>query len=221
MHPPEISAARLRRFASYYTPLVSDTLDRLGIRGCVMDHAIQHIAGGANPKVCGIAFPCRVVPTKKYVEIDTLLEMVDAIPANSVVVVAADTDIGAALWGGLMGTGAQQRGARGAIVNGGVRDMEQIESLGFPVFGAYRCITDIRRRGSMKAYNVPVSCGGVKITPGDIIFGDVNGVVAIPQQHFDRVESELRAARREERATMQGLANGEGARRMFGKYKRF
>ncbi len=226
-----ITAARLRRFERYYTPLVSDTLDRLGLpggkkdkngnAGFVMNHVIQHIAGGVQPKICGIAFPCRVVPTKKYVEIDKLLAMVDSIPANAIVVVAADADIGAALWGGLMSAGAMRRGARAAVVNGGVRDIEQIEALRFPVFGEYTCVTDIRRRGYMAEFNIKVNCGGVNIKPGDVIFADANGVVVIPQEHFDLVETELHAANREERSTMQGLAKGETAKKLFAKYKRF
>src|SRR5579883_860499 len=213
-----ITTEQLQQFRQYYTPLVSDSMDRLGITGYIMDRAIQPMEHSADIKVCGFAFPCRVVPTREYVEIDKILEMVDAITPHSVVLVAADADIDAALWGGLMSTRAQARGAVAAVVNGGVRDIEQIAHLQFPVFGAYHCVKDIRRRGFMAAYNTTIKCGGVEVKPNDIIFADANGVVVIPQEHFERVESELRAAVGEERATMDGLRKGNSAQKLFERY---
>ena len=205
----------------FYTPLVSDTMERLGMKTGALDHAIQSILPDPTLKVCGVAYPCRVVPTTEYVEIDTLLEMVDSIPNNAFVVVSADTDIGAALWGGLMSARARSRGAVGAAVNGGVRDIEQIASLGFPVFGTYRCITDIRRRGYMARYNVPVYSGGQTIVPGDIVFGDANGVLVIARERFEQVYTELETAYGEEQATHASLVKGTGAQEVFDKFGRF
>src|SRR2546421_9339439 len=122
----------LQGMLRFYTPLVSDTMDRLGIRSGAMNHSIQLILPDPHLKVCGIAFPCRVTPTDKYVEIHTLLEMVDNIPDKAFVIISADAEIDAALWGGLMSTRAKARGAVAAAVNGGVRDIEQIADLGFP-----------------------------------------------------------------------------------------
>ena len=138
---------RLTFLETLYTPLVSDTMDSLGIDGYVLPRQIQAIVADPHLKVAGFAYPCRVIPTEEYVEIHTLLEMVDSIPQDAIVIVAADSDIDAALWGGLMSTKAQKRGAKAAVVNGGVRDIEQIKNLRFPVFGTYKCVKDIRRRG--------------------------------------------------------------------------
>ena len=205
----------------FYSPLISDTMERLGMETGALDYAIQPIFPDPRLKVCGIAFPCRVVPTSEYVEIHTLLEMVDAIPEHAFVIVAADAPIDAALWGGMMSTRARARGAVAAAVNGGVRDIEQIAGLGFPLFGEYRCIKDIRTRGYMAAYDVTVQCGGVTIAPGDIIFGDANGVIAIPAGEFDRLYNELDTAFTEEAATQRGLEQGEDAKDLFDKYQRF
>ncbi len=208
----------MRRF---YTPLVSDTMERLGIKSGAMHHSLQAMLPDPHLKVCGVAFPCRVVPTEEYVEIHTLLEMVDNIPDHAFVVVSADSEVDAALWGGMMSTRAKARGAVGAVVNGGVRDIEQIAEVGFPVFGAYRCIKDIRRRGYMLKYNTPVYCGLQTIVPGDILFGDANGVIVIPGEKFDLLYGELERALNEEGATQQGLASGQEARGLFDKYNRF
>jgi 4-hydroxy-4-methyl-2-oxoglutarate aldolase len=212
---------RLEGMLRFYTPLVSDTMERLGLKSGALHHSIQAILPDPKQKVCGIAYPARVTPTRSYVEIDTLLEMVDSIPQHAFVIVSADAEVDAALWGGMMSARAKARGAVGAAVNGGVRDVEQIAGLDFPVFGAYRCIKDIRRRGYMSRYNVPVYFGGVTIVPGDIVFADANGVLVIPHEKFDQVYTELERARSEEAATHEGLVGGEEARQMFDRFGRF
>lgn len=211
----------LQGMLRFYSPLVSDAMERLGVPTGALHHGIQAILPDASLKVCGIAFPCRVASTESYVEITTLLEMVDAIPPGAFVLVSAESPIDAALWGGMMSARAQAQGAVGAAVNGGVRDIEQIASLGFPVFGEYRCIKDIRRRGYMIAYNVPIIIGGTEVRPGDIIFGDANGVIAIPHGSFAAVYDELERAYREEGATQQALVQGSRAQDLFEQYGRF
>lgn len=211
----------LRSFERFFTPLVSDVMDRLGIPSHVLPHEIQSIPFEPTLKVAGLAYPCRVIPTTEYVEINKLLEMVDSIPENAFVIVAADADIDAALWGGLMSTRAKARGAVAAAVNGGIRDFEQIAKLDFPVFGSYRCVKDIRRRGYMAEYNMPVTIGGIRIEPNDIVFGDANGVVVIPQAHFDEVYAELMKSIEGEHKTAQGLTEGRAARELFSEFETF
>src|SRR5436305_15226162 len=99
-----ITPVQLESFQRFFTPLVSDVMDRLGIPSHVLPHSIQAIPFDPRLKVAGLAFPCRVIPTKEYVEITTLLEMVDHIPEHAFVIVAADDNTDAALWGGLMST---------------------------------------------------------------------------------------------------------------------
>jgi 4-hydroxy-4-methyl-2-oxoglutarate aldolase len=212
---------QLDLFQNFFTPLVSDVMDRLGIQGHVLPHEIQSIPFDESLKVAGLAFPCRVIPTNEYIEIHKLLEMVDHIPEESIVLVAADSDTDAALWGGLMSTRAKARGARGAVVNGGIRDFEQISLLGFPVFGTYRCVKDIRRRGYMADYGIEVNIAGSPIKPNDVIFGDANGVVVIPQQHFEQVYTELLKSIEGENRTASGLNEGKSARELFTEFETF
>jgi regulator of RNase E activity RraA len=196
-------------------------MDTLGIEGCVLPHEIQSIFPDPHVKVAGFAYPCRVIPTDEYVEIHTLLEMVDSIPADSIVVVAADQDIDAALWGGLMSTRAKKRGAKAAVVNGGVRDIEQIANLDFPVFGAYKCIKDIRRRGFMAEYGGTVLLNNIEIVKQDIVFADANGVVVIQQAKIDEVISLLAERVLRERKTEGGLSEGLSAQELFGNFGTF
>jgi 4-hydroxy-4-methyl-2-oxoglutarate aldolase len=213
--------AQLDSFSRFFTPLVSDAMDRLGLECKVLPHSVQSIPYDPHLKVAGIAFPCRVISTSEYVEIAKLLEMVDHITEDAFVMVAADDNTDAALWGGLMSTRAKARGARAAVVNGGIRDFEQIAGLNFPVFGKYRCIKDIRRRGYMADYNVQVNFDGQIIRPGDIVFGDANGVLVIPQEHFETVYAELAKSIEGEDATAKGLQSGRSAQELFAEFETF
>lgn len=87
-----------------------------------------------------------------------------------------------ALWGGLMSTRAIKCGAAGAVVHGFHRDSNEIERLDFPIasFGSYA--QDQGVRGKVLDYRVPIEVDGVKVRPGDIIFGDRDGVLVIPQE---------------------------------------
>lgn len=204
-----------------FTPLVSDVMDSLGITGQVLPHTIQSIFPDPHLKVAGYAFGCRVVPTEEYVEIHKLLEMVDAIEKDSFVLVASDSPIDAALWGGLMSTRAKVRGARGAAVTGGVRDIEQIEDLGFPVYGEYRCVKDIRRRGYMAEYNTTVTIGDTTVSPKDIILADANGIVVIPSSKKQEVLDALAVRKKGEEGTTAGLLSGKSAKELFGEFETF
>lgn len=212
---------RLEFLETLYTPLVSDTMDALGIEGCVLPREIQAIIPDPHLKIAGYAYPCRVIPTDEYVEIHTLLEMVDSIPQDSIVVVAADDDIDAALWGGLMSARAKARGAKGSVVNGGVRDIEQIENLRFPVFGAYKCVKDIRRRGYMAEHGKNIFVKNLEIGKKHIIFADVNGVIVIPELKIDEVLAALAERMRREQLTEEGLKKNFSAQELFGNYGTF
>lgn len=204
-----------------FTPLVSDVMDSLGITGQVLPHSIRSIFPDSHLKVAGYVFGCRVVPTNEYVEIHKLLEMVDAIEKDSFVLVASDSPIDAALWGGLMSTRAKVRGARAAAVTGGVRDIEQIEGLGFPVFGEYRCVKDIRRRGYMAEYNTTITIGETVINPKDIVFADANGIVVIPYSKKEEIFQTLVVRVKGEEGTSAGLLSGKSAQELFGEFETF
>ena len=90
-------------------------------------------------------------------------------------------------WGELLSTAAKARRARGAVVDGLVRDVQKIERLGFPVFAAGIKPVDSKGRGIVMDHNVPVECGGVMVHPGDLVFADYDGVVVIPKHAVDDV----------------------------------
>ncbi|MPY90254.1 MAG: hypothetical protein GEU99_20310 [Luteitalea sp.] len=211
----------LDRIERLYTCILSDMSEAISDMRLFLGQDIQSINGDHGTKMAGFAFPARVRRTNEYVEIDKLLEMVDAVPPNSVVVVEGDEGLECALWGGLMSAAAQRRAARGAVTNGLVRDVEQIARLGFPVFGTGRTALDIRGRAQMVEYGRPVQIRGVPIRPGDVVFGDANGVLVVPVERIETLLARAEQGAQDESSTQADLLHGETARAVFGRYGRF
>lgn len=117
---------------------------------------------------------------------------VAAAPPNHVLV--ADLD-GAAYghWGEVLAVAAQQRGILGLVIDGGVRDRDELRALNFPVFSRHDCIRGTAKQAAGQL-NVPIVIGGgVPVSPGDLVVGDVDGVVVLPR---DRVKAILDEADR-------------------------
>ena len=161
--------------------VISDILDALGFRDQVMRAMIRPlypealVVGRAMPVLYAEVFE---VPEKPY---QMEIEVVDSLKPDDVMVAYAPVTANAALWGGLLSTAAKARGARGVVIEGMTRDVKQITSMTFPVFASGISPLDAKGRLRVFAYRCAIECGGVLVEPGDIIFGDADGVVVIPQ----------------------------------------
>src|SRR5207249_5103034 len=107
-------------------------------------------------------------------------EAIDSILPGEVVAVSTGESKRNAPWGELLSTAARARGARGAVIDGLVRDVKSIQRLGFSVFATGIKPVDSKGRGLVVDYNIPVKCAGVHVSPGDLIVGDYDGIVAVP-----------------------------------------
>ena len=163
-----------------YTAVVADSLDELGYRNQAMNESIRPLfpdcifAGWARTIACADMYHVVANPYEKEIE------AVDSIQPGEVVVVSTANSKRNAPWGELLSTAAHVRGARGAVIEGLVRDVRKIEELGFRVFATGIKPVDSRGRGAVIDYNVPIECGGVLISPGDLVFADFDGVMVIP-----------------------------------------
>jgi 4-hydroxy-4-methyl-2-oxoglutarate aldolase len=161
--------------------VISDILDTLGFRDQVMRASIRPlyreaiVVGRAMPVLYAEVFE---IPEKAY---QMEMEVVDSLKPDDVLVAYAPTTSKAALWGGLLSTAARARGARGVVIEGMTRDVKRIREMTFPVFASGFSPHDFNGRLRVFAYRCAIECGGVLVEPGDIIFGDVDGVVVIPQ----------------------------------------
>jgi 4-hydroxy-4-methyl-2-oxoglutarate aldolase len=163
-----------------YTAVLADSLDEMGLREQAMNETIRPLspddvfAGWARTISCMDVFHTCENPY----EIE--IEAVDSLMPGEIAIVATGGSKRNAPWGELLSTAAMSRGARGAVIDGLVRDVKKIQSLGFPVFATGIKPVDSRGRGVVVDYNVPVACGGVVVTPGDLVVADFDGVVVIP-----------------------------------------
>lgn len=111
-------------------------------------------------------------------------------------------------WGEILTVAAQQRGIRGLVIDGGVRDTERLESLGFPTFS-----TAIALRGTVKedpgTIGEPIRFGGVTVAHGDIVVADRDGVVVLPQGQFAAILDAARARQQKEEEFLGRIRDGE------------
>lgn len=201
-----------------YTAVVCDALDDLGYRHQAMHQRIRPLfpnlsfAGWVRTISC---VDVSHIPAEPYAK---EIEAVDSILPGEVVVVSTSYSGENAPWGELLSTAARARGARGAIVDGLVRDVKKIDQLGFPVFAAGIKPVDSRGRGLVIDYNVPVECGGVMTNPGDLVFADYDGVVIIPGAVVPEVVRMATDKVSRENKSRQELIDGAFLRDVYDKY---
>jgi regulator of RNase E activity RraA len=194
----------LIRLSKLYAAVLCDSLDHHGYREQAFHYAIRPLYPQA--RVIGMARTLqsrknKVFPDKPY---EKELEALDALRPGDVIVLATGEDFGSGIWGELLSTAASAKGARGAFVDGLTRDAAGITERKFPVFARGISPYDSLGRSEVIAYDVPVECGGVRVNPGDIIFADFDGAVAIP-----RAAAEAVIAFAEQKASREKVVDDE------------
>jgi 4-hydroxy-4-methyl-2-oxoglutarate aldolase len=127
---------------------------------------------------------------------------------GDVMVVSIGNDDESGAWGEILTTAAMARGIIGLIIDGGVRDVEAIERRGFPVFSRGIAVgaTMKRNRGTI---NHPITCGNVLVRPGDLVVGDIDGIVIVPREVCGSVLDASYAREEKEAVMMKELAAGK------------
>jgi regulator of RNase E activity RraA len=123
-----------------------------------------------------------------------------------------------ALWGELMSTRARLLGAAGAVVDGYSRDTKGILSMGFPTFSWGRYAQDQGPRGKVLDFRVPLDIGGIRIEPGDIVFGDIDGVCIVPRRAEEEVFTAALEKARGEKRVKTAIESGMSAVEAFKKF---
>jgi len=123
-----------------------------------------------------------------------------------------------ALWGGLMSTRAMKLGAAGAVVHGFSRDTKEILSLGFPAFSLGGYAQDQGPRGKVIDYRVPIEIEGIRIHPGDIVYGDIDGVLIVPKEAVDEAFTGAIEKARGEQLVKKALESGMSTVDAFNKF---
>jgi len=202
---PRLSADQLSQWQDIGTAEISDCLERtqamFGAIGPVRPE--MRVIGQARAVGCMVA------------DNSALHAAVNLAEPGDVLVAAAQGFKDVAVWGGLMTRAAMARGIAGLIVDGAVRDSDEIAELGFPCFA--RCAVP---RGPHKGFggsvDAPVSCGGVSVSSGDLIIGDADGIAVVPLARVDATLAAVRALKQREAATIAKMADGASLADIYG-----
>ncbi len=187
------------------TTNLSDALDRIGIRGAVI--GIRPLFG--MPKVMGQAVTIKItaagmMKSKRHLGIDAIAT---AAPGD---VIAIDNrgDLYNNCWGEILSCAARKKGVAGVFIDGAARDIDACQEINFPVFA--RGVVPITARGRImqEDFNCVIRLGDVQVRPGDILVGDVNGIVVIPPERLEEVISAAEEIMEKEEAMKADILKG-------------
>ena len=209
-----------------FTCVVGDVMDKLGLQHQFLPPQIQPL--GKDMVVIGRAMPVLSVDVfaekiagsaNKLMEkpFGLMLEALDDLRTNEVYVNTGSSPRNA-LWGELMSTRARKLGSRGAVLNGYVRDTKAILNMGFPTFGFGSYGQDAAPRYKVVDFRIPVEIGSVRVRPGDILFGDIDGVLVVPAEAEIEVFTLALEKARGEKLVKKAIEAGSSAVDAFAKY---
>ena len=206
------------KLAHCYSAVLMDIMDQMGLRTQCRDPSIRPLT--PQMRAWGEAVTMYFEAVEKVPEAPFQLEMevIDDLQEGQIIVAQCNAPQLSAFWGGLLSNAALGHHAAGVVTDGGCRDYHEIVSLGFPVF--CRGLTPYDSLGRMDgvARDVPIVCGGIPIRPGDLIYADVDGVVAVPQEVADEVVQRAWEKVQGENRVREELRAGASVVETFRKY---
>jgi regulator of RNase E activity RraA len=209
-----------------FTCVVGDVMDKIDLQHQFLPPQIQPIRrdmvviGRAMPVLSVDVFAERTSGSANPLmnkSFGLMLEALDDLRRNEVYVNTGSSPRNA-LWGELMSTRARKLGSRGAVLNGYVRDTKTILEMGFPTFGFGSYGQDSAPRYKVVDFRVPVEIGSVRIRPGDILFGDSDGVLVVPADTEAEVFTRALEKARGEKLVRKAIEEGTSAVEAFAKY---
>lgn len=200
-----------------FSAVVGDVMDKLGFYHQFLPPSIRPLS--PEMVVLGRAMP--VLEADVFEEPDKpfglMLEALDDLGANEVYVCAGAAPR-YALWGELMSTRAMKLGAAGAVMDGYARDTQGILQLRFPTFCHGSYAQDQGPRGQVIDFRCEVEFGAVRVRPGDIVFGDVDGVLVVPRDAEEEIFCNALEKARGEKVVRKAIEDGMGAAEAFAKF---
>jgi regulator of RNase E activity RraA len=201
-----------------YTPVVGDILDQIGNYHQFLPQSIQPIR--ITDKIVGHAMPVLMSDVYGPQEhpFGKLTAALDQLKPDEIYV-AGGGAMRCAYWGEILTATAKKRGAGGAVIDGFYRDTPKVMEQNWPVFSRGRYGQDAAVRTQVVNYRCDIEIGGVWITPGDLIFGDMDGVLVIPKKSIEEVVVNALKKARDENIVRQAIENGMSSTEAFLKYK--
>ena len=195
---PRPDRSLFKAFEGATTGNVADAMNRVG----AMDYRIKPV--GAGMRCIGPALTIRIRPCDNLI----IYKALEIAQPGDVLLIATSEFETSATWGDLTSMISLKKGLAGMVTDGHVRDAEGIREVGFPIFSRGVMPNSPFKDGPGEI-NFPVSCGGLPVHPGDIIFGDDDGVVVIPQEDFPQVAEKVPTILEKEAKTVKAIENGQ------------
>ncbi len=198
--------------------LLADVLDTLGHRCSALPPEVRPLKPGW--KIFGRAATLCAVPVAEEPEHPYAVELdcIDALKPGAVLVATTSGDRSSALWGELLSTATRARGAGGVVMDGLTRDAARILAMDFPVFASGFSPLDSKGRLDGISHGQPIRLGTCVVRPGDWIFGDLDGVVAVPAPLADTAFARALDKATGENTVRAELAQGRSVREVFAQY---
>jgi regulator of RNase E activity RraA len=204
-----------------FTSVIGDVLDVAGLCHQFLPPAIRSLhsdtvlVGRAMPVLEADCFGDTVVSQQRQDSFGLMFRALDGLQPGDVYITTGASPR-YALWGGLMSTRAKALGAAGAVLDGFHRDTREIVQLGFPVFSTGSYAQDQRLRGRVIDFNCPIEFpNAVRVEPGDIVVGDIDGVVIIPKAHAEVIVADALAKLRAEEQVRGMIGRGQSTQSIF------
>lgn len=188
--------------AGISTSTVSDALDRCGVAGQCL--GLKPLDRGF--RVVGRAFTLRYLPTGSAG--GTVGDFIDDLGPGDVVVIDNGGRLDATVWGDILTMVGHARGIAGTVIDGVCRDSARSLELGYPIFSRGHYMRTGKDRVMLEAVQGPVSIGGVRVEPGDLVFGDADGVVALPRSREAEILDRAQAIEAAEARIRDAVAGG-------------
>jgi 4-hydroxy-4-methyl-2-oxoglutarate aldolase len=195
-------------FAERLLELGTATLYEASGIDCNLDAALR--PGWPGARVCGTAFPVRT-----GAEDNLALHLAVERAAPGDVLVADAGGLACGYWGEILAVAAQMRGVGGLVIDGGIRDVDRLEELGFPAWSRW---ISVRRTVKHDAgdVGVPVSVAGVPVAPGDVVVADTDGVIVLPRDRVDEIVAAGEARLAKEEGFLAQIRDGVSTVDLFG-----
>lgn len=209
------------RYEALYPGAIADSLDELGYEHQVLPTEVNPLA--QDMRVAGIAYPVlgrRDEGVEYEANIRRILEMLGEAPEHSVMITQSRDEVAAHL-GELSTTALAEQGCRGAVIDGGIRDVRYILDQDFPVFARYRTPADAPPRWRLVDWDVPIRVGDVEVRPGDVVVGDVDGVVCVPRAVAETVLEAAEQTVEAENDVREAVGDGVDPVEAYDRYGKF
>lgn len=198
-----------------YSGVLCDVMDGMGYKKQSIGNKIMPIKDDAvifGPAFTSIA---NVVYSMPENPLTAQCKIVDQLGEGEVYVLVTRGDYNCAVFGELFATAVKQRKGAGVLLDGYARDLKAIKEMDFPLFYVGRDPRTSKGRTEINECQIPVVMDGVTINPGDVIFGDIDGVAVIPKNIASEVFEKAIATMKSEDKVRQGLINGDSLEEVY------